>query len=163
MKTTAALTLLAFALLNAPAQADTFGSGANTFDIEFVSIGDPGNPADTTGSPNPAGQVDYAYRMGKFEVSEDMINKANALGGLGITHDNRGVDKPATSLSWNEAARFVNWLNTITGNAPAYKFEKQPGLQPEQSLPELSGTLLPAERRRVVQGGLLRSGHRCVF
>ena len=35
--------------------ADTFGSGANTFNIDFVHIGNPGNPADTTGSPNPAG------------------------------------------------------------------------------------------------------------
>jgi formylglycine-generating enzyme required for sulfatase activity len=39
------------------AQADMFGSGASTFDIDFVTIGNPGNPADTTGSPNPAGSV----------------------------------------------------------------------------------------------------------
>jgi hypothetical protein len=30
------------------AAADTFGSGANTFDIEFVAVGDPGSAADTT-------------------------------------------------------------------------------------------------------------------
>jgi formylglycine-generating enzyme required for sulfatase activity len=29
---------------------------------------------------------------------------------------------PATGISWNEAARFVNWLNTEKGFAPAYKF-----------------------------------------
>jgi formylglycine-generating enzyme required for sulfatase activity len=56
-----------------------------------------------------------------------MIEKANALGGLGITKTARGPDKPATQVSWNEAARFVNWLNTSTGNAPAYKFALQPG------------------------------------
>ena len=109
------------------AAADTFGSGANTFDIEFVTIGNPGNAADTTGNPNPAGSVPYTYRMGKFEISEQMIDKANALGGLGITKDTRGADKPATSVSWNEAARFVNWLNTSTGSTPAYKFAIQPG------------------------------------
>ncbi|HEY3391144.1 MAG TPA: SUMF1/EgtB/PvdO family nonheme iron enzyme, partial [Lacipirellulaceae bacterium] len=81
-----------------------------------------GNPPDTTGSPNPAGSVPYAYRIGKYEVSEQMINKANALGGLGITKDTRGPDKPATNVSWFEAARFVNWLNTSTGHTPAYKF-----------------------------------------
>ena len=54
-------------------------------------------------------------------------DKANALGGLGITQDTRGADKPATSVSWNEAARFLNWLNTSTGSAPAYKFAVQPG------------------------------------
>jgi formylglycine-generating enzyme required for sulfatase activity len=55
-----------------------------------------------------------------------MITKYNAnfgtANGLAITKDNRGVNKPATSVSWNEAARFVNWLNTSTGNPAAYKF-----------------------------------------
>ena len=49
------------------------------------------------------------------------------MGGLGITKDIRGPDKPATSVTWNEAARFVNWLNTSTGSTPAYKFAVQPG------------------------------------
>jgi hypothetical protein len=104
-------------------QADTFGSGSNAFDIAFVTIGNPGNPADTTGQPNPAGSVPYLYRIGKYEISEQMIDKANALGGLGITKDTRGLDKPATSVSWFEAAQFVNWLNTSTGHTPAYKFD----------------------------------------
>ena len=114
--------------------------------------------------------------MGKFEISEQMIDKANTLGGLGITKDTRGADKPATGVSWNEAARFVNWLNTSTGSTPAYKFALQPGevgysananirtvddqrrrLQPEQSLPQQLGAVFPAQRRRVVQGGVLRS------
>ena len=33
-----------------PSLADTFGSGDKQFDIEFVTIGNPGNPADTTGT-----------------------------------------------------------------------------------------------------------------
>jgi hypothetical protein len=103
--------------------ADTFGSGDDTFEIEFVAIGNPGNAADTTGSPNLAGAVAYPFHMGKFEISEDMIDKANSLGGLGITHDQRGTNLPATSISWFEAAKFVNWLNTSTGHAPAYKFD----------------------------------------
>jgi len=39
-----------------------------------------------------------------------------------ITKDSRGADKPATNISRNEAARFVNWLNASTGNQAAYKF-----------------------------------------
>ena len=74
----------------------------------------------------PAGAVGYTYEIGKFEVSEDMITKYNANFGtannLVITKDNHGPNKPATSVSWNEAARFVNWLNTSTGNQAAYKF-----------------------------------------
>ncbi len=104
----------------------TFGSGGNTFNMEFVAIGDAGNLDDTTGAPNPAGAVAYAYGLGKYEVSEDMITKYNSNYGtansLAITKDTRGVDKPATSVSWNEAARFTNWLNTSTGGSAAYKF-----------------------------------------
>jgi formylglycine-generating enzyme required for sulfatase activity len=100
----------------------SFGSGANQFQMEFVTIGDPGNAADFTGSPSPAGAVGYEYGIGKFEVSEDMINKFNASQSLQITKDTRGTAKPATSVSWNEAARFVNWLNTSTGGFAAYNF-----------------------------------------
>ena len=106
----------------------TFGSGANAFSIDFVEIGNPGNAADTTGSPNPAGAVAYAYNIGMYEVSRDMITKANAAGSLGITLNDissfggNGVNRPATGVSWNEAARFVNWLNTSKGYQAAYNF-----------------------------------------
>lgn len=108
--------------------ADTFGSGANEFTIEFVDIGNPNNPDDNGGVPDPAGGVEYAFRMGKFEISRDMINKSNSEGGLGITlsdmtsYGGNGINKPATGVSWYEAARFVNWLNDQKGASPAYKF-----------------------------------------
>lgn len=109
--------------------ADTFGSGANQFSIDFVTIGNPANPADTTGSPNPAGSVPYVYRIGKYETSEDMVAKANTLGNLNFLYSSilRWPNKPATGLSWFMAARFVNWLNTSSGYPPAYKFDYQPG------------------------------------
>jgi len=110
------------------AHADTFGSGENAFEIEFVTIGDPGNLADTSGDPNPAGAVPYTYRIGKYEISEQMIDKANTITAeagdpLGITHDGRGPNKPATRVSWFEAAQFVNWLNISKGSSPAYNFD----------------------------------------
>jgi hypothetical protein len=115
-------------LLAKPCWADTFGSGANSFEIQFVTIGQPGSPPDTTGDPNPAGAVPYSYRIGKYEIPEDAVRKANAQSALEgkplrITLDSRGPNKPATSLSWFEAAQFVNWLNTSTASAPAYKFD----------------------------------------
>jgi formylglycine-generating enzyme required for sulfatase activity len=45
---------------------------------------------------------------------------------IGISTGN-GANRPATGVSWNEAARYVNWLNTSNGLAPAYKFATQPG------------------------------------
>ena len=100
----------------------SFGTGANTFTMDFVTIGNPGNLPDTTGTPNLAGAVGYEYGIGKFEVSEDMIEKFNASQSLQITKDTRGPAKPATNVSWNEAARFVNWLNTSTNGFAAYNF-----------------------------------------
>jgi len=127
VKTTTAFAVFSLALCCASvAYADTFGSGSNTFDIDFITIGNPGNADDPDDgdSDSPGiqnfGSVDYIYRIGQFEISEDMIDKANTLGGLSITHDGRGANKPATSITWFEAAKFVNWLN---GNTPAYKFD----------------------------------------
>ena len=106
----------------------TFGSGTNQFNMDFVTIDSPGNAADTTGSPNPAGAVGYTYQMGTYEVSRDMIIKATAAGSLGITLSDmsvfggNGANRPTTGVSWNEAARFVNWLNTSSGGSAAYNF-----------------------------------------
>ena len=116
--------------LSAQAQTitETFGSGANVFSIDFVQIGNPGNLADTTGNPNPAGRVDYVYNLGKYEISRDMIEKANAAGALGINLADmslRGGNAPnraAPGISWNAAARFVNFLNTSKGFQAAYNF-----------------------------------------
>lgn len=104
------------------AQSEHFGNGANSFSLEFVAIGNPGNLPDLSGSPNSAGGVSYQYWIGKYEISEDAVRKASQSGGLGIVIDARGPNKPATSISWLEAARFVNWLNTSSGSAAAYKF-----------------------------------------
>jgi formylglycine-generating enzyme required for sulfatase activity len=122
------------------AGADTFGSGANSFNIEFVTISSPGNPSDSVvpnavSDPLPSGTVNYSYRMAKYEISEEIVAKVNALSDaagdpLGLDVDiERGPQKPATGLSWFDAARFVNWLNEDQGYAPAYKFDSAGAFQ----------------------------------
>ncbi|MFK7910129.1 MAG: SUMF1/EgtB/PvdO family nonheme iron enzyme [Akkermansiaceae bacterium] len=106
--------------------ADTFGNVGNQFNMNFAVI-TAGNVADDTGY----GAVPSNFRMGVNEVSRQMVESYNASGGgpqisiydLGaaIGTPNR-PDMPATGISWNEAARFVNWLNVSKGHAPAYKF-----------------------------------------
>jgi len=130
MKIFVSLTILALGYQSASAGSllETFGSGDNAFTMEFVTIGNPGNAADTTGSPNPAGSVAYTYNLGMYEVSRDQITKANSAGSLGITlldissYGGNGLLKPATGISVYEAAKYVNWLNTSTGGTAAYKF-----------------------------------------
>jgi len=131
MKQILLLTLLALGYQGASATSllETFGSGANAFTMEFVTIGNPNNAADTTGAPNPVGSVAYVYNLGKYEVSRDQITKANSAGSLGITlfdmssYGGNGLLKPATGISYYEAAKYVNWLNTSTGGTAAYKFD----------------------------------------
>ena len=64
----AAGALAAVVSMAAPSQAGvvSFGSGSNQFQMEFVTIGNPGNAADTTGAPNPAGAV--GYEIGRAHV-----------------------------------------------------------------------------------------------
>lgn len=111
-------------LFPASAFADVFTG----FSMDFVEIGDAGNAADDTGY----GSVGYAYRMGVNEVSRAMIDSYNTNSGgptitmydyaaVGITGGNL-AGRPANGVSWNEAARFVNWLNTSNGHSPAYNF-----------------------------------------
>ena len=120
--------VLAGASVKAESLLETFGSGANEFQIEFVTIGNPGNAADATGDPNPVGRVDYVYNLGRYEISRGLIERANAAGDLGITladmssRGGNGMNRPATGISWNEAARFVNYLNTSKGYQAAYNF-----------------------------------------
>jgi|GEM_PF-6053598 len=47
MKTPQLLTIGVLALLTVNVHADTFGSGGNAFTIDFVPIGNAGNPVDT--------------------------------------------------------------------------------------------------------------------
>ena len=127
------LTLILLALVYQTASAtsllETFGSGVNAFTMDFVTIGNPNNAADTTGTPNPVGSVAYTYNLGKYEVSREQIDKANSAGSLGIvmadmsSYGGNGLLKPATGINWYEAAKYVNWMNTSTGGSAAYKFD----------------------------------------
>ncbi len=126
---------LAFALFHVSAvHADTFGSGAHTFTIDLVAVGNPGNGSDraqdgiddTPGDPNdddyaaPYGGVDYLYRIGTYEVSQNMIDKATASGMSHVIAGRWTGDQPAVEIAWYEAAAFVNWLNSSTGHQEAY-------------------------------------------
>jgi sulfatase modifying factor 1 len=103
-------------IMQMPTQGDTFGSGANAFSLDFVNIGNAGNAADTTGY----GAVPYEYRIGKYEISQDAIDKATASGMANVTAGAWTGNQPAANINWYEAAAFVNWLNTSTGHQAAY-------------------------------------------
>jgi formylglycine-generating enzyme required for sulfatase activity len=107
---------------------ETFGTGANSFSMDFVAIGNPNNPSDLNGF----GSVSAAYRIGKYEISREFIEKANTEAGLGLPVWNysgwsASPSQPIYSTTFYNAVRFVNWLNVSKGYSPAYKFSTQPG------------------------------------
>jgi formylglycine-generating enzyme len=109
--------LAAFTLsIQTSVRADTFGSGTDTFTIDFVRIGSAGNAADTTGY----GAVPYEYRVGAYEVTQDAVTKAMASGLADVTAGEWTGNQPVAPFSWYEAAAFVNWLNTSSGKTAAY-------------------------------------------
>ena len=100
--------------------------------IDWVSVGNAGNAADTSGY----GAVAYEYRIGKYEVTNAQYGQfLNAVASIADTHslyDSRmasyGITASGTSgsytysvtgalanhpvnfVSWYDAARFANWM-----------------------------------------------------
>jgi formylglycine-generating enzyme required for sulfatase activity len=114
----AAFVFAAFTLMpQLSAQADTFGGGTtNEFTIDFVSISQTNNTADTTGY----GAVPYNYRVGRYEISELQITKATQIGMANVSAGAWTGSQPAANITWYEAAAFVNFLNTNSGKTAAY-------------------------------------------
>lgn len=113
----------------------------------WATIGNPGNPADplNSGSVPGIGSVDYTYRIATTEVSisqyATFLNAVAATDTHGLYNTNMGTDpniagivrsgtsgsytysvigsgdRPITYVSWNDAARFINWLYNGQGNA----------------------------------------------
>jgi formylglycine-generating enzyme required for sulfatase activity len=130
-------------LLPAPAASEV------TFD--WVTVGEPGNAPDP--DPNtqlcgqsfdqPCGAVAYAYRIGKYEVTNaqyaEFLNAKAAADPLGLYNERMGLasggitrsgisgsftystvagreDKPARHVSFYDTLRFINWLNNGQGS-----------------------------------------------
>jgi formylglycine-generating enzyme required for sulfatase activity len=135
---TAAVSSIALAVL--------FLTPARAVTIDWVTVGDPGNAADTTGDPNPAGAVADSFQIMKYEFTNQQYTAflnsvaatdtyslyngnmgSNAHGGITqsgasgsytyAVRSNMG-DKPVNYVSWFDAARVSNWLmNGATGTS----------------------------------------------
>jgi formylglycine-generating enzyme required for sulfatase activity len=140
MKRTIVFALIVFGMAMAnSALADTFGTGANQFAIDFIPIsGDASSANGTNISQYSSGETGYKtftdpgnFRIGKFEITNNQWNKFTAAygtvtGSPPYAYDENplwtGTNQPINEVSRYGAAQFVNWLNTSTNHAPAYKF-----------------------------------------
>jgi formylglycine-generating enzyme required for sulfatase activity len=129
------------------AQADVFNMGPGLTSLETVQVGNPGNAGEWSGwsygggGPDRiCGAVDYAYNIGKYEVTAGQYTEfLNAVGstdtyalyntnmssitlGSGITRsgssgsysysvNSASTDRPVNYVSWGDAMRFANWLH----------------------------------------------------
>lgn len=129
------LVILASAV-SSPADGVTFGTGTNTFSMEFSLVRSVGNLAQNATNRDHSfsggdglGAVGYAYKIGTYEVTVDQFAKARAASGntIGDGDENywqasRGVDAPAVYVSFYEAAKFCNWLTSGSATNGAYIF-----------------------------------------
>ena len=109
----------------------TFGSGANTFSLDFTdTLSGSSNPTpsqttatQTQGTLDGFGIVNYDYQMGKHEITQSQFDAYRSSVSLGANPywATNGANRPANQTSWFEAAQFVNWLNTSEGHQAAYQ------------------------------------------
>jgi sulfatase modifying factor 1 len=119
-----AILMYAMAVINV-VSADTIRG----ISMDFVTIGNPGNTADTGGTPG-CGAVSYGYRIGKYEVTNAQWNTFTAAAGAptgnpSIAYDidsyYTGAQQP-TNVSWYETLQFCNYLTSGDKSKGVYLF-----------------------------------------
>jgi formylglycine-generating enzyme required for sulfatase activity len=121
------------------ANADVFNMGPGLTSLEFVTVGNPGNAADTRYATPGYGAVAYTFNIGKFEVTAGQytafLNAVAATDTYGLYDTNLvfelgchikqtgswgsytysvasdWANRPVNYVSWGDAARFANWLH----------------------------------------------------
>ena len=104
-------------------------------DIEFVPIGNPGNPADTvimvSDGTTGYGAVDYDFQIGKYEITNGQWDQFVSLAGTPSGNQYNSYDQSTfhlgsqistTGVSWYEAAQFCNYLTSGDKSKGAYLF-----------------------------------------
>jgi formylglycine-generating enzyme required for sulfatase activity len=98
-------------------------------DLDFVTIGNAGNAADSTGY----GAVDYAYQIGKYEITNGQWNAFVSAAGAPTGNPSHaydgsaywtGTNVPTNCVSWYEAAQFCNYLTSGDRYSGAYNFSQ---------------------------------------
>ncbi|MGA2035829.1 MAG: SUMF1/EgtB/PvdO family nonheme iron enzyme [Thermoguttaceae bacterium] len=141
-------TLNMMILAAAVAAASVLSAQASTITMDMVTVGDPGNVADTTGY----GAVGYVYEMGKYDVTttqytaflnavaktsdpyglynSDMTTVFPNLWGVNLGIARSGSpgnysysvigsgNVPVVDVTWGDAARFANWLQNGQPSGP---------------------------------------------
>ena len=119
--------------------ADVFNRPPGLTSLEFVTVGNPGNVADTRYASPGFGAVAYTYKMGMYEVTTGQyceflnavartdtyglynpemwssefgckIQRSGDAGSYAYTVAADWANRPVIQVNWGDAARFSNWL-----------------------------------------------------
>ena len=96
-----------------------FGSAAMAVDIETVPVGNVGNSADSTGY----GAVDYAYNIGKYEVTAGQYRDfLNAVGKTtadtyGLYNSSMDSSSYGCQITWNSVSGVYDFSGAPSGTA----------------------------------------------
>jgi formylglycine-generating enzyme len=129
------------------AHADVFNMGTGLMSLETVPVGNPGNTGEWSGESyggngpdRICGAVDYAYNIGKYEVTAGQytlflnavaandtyslyntnmwsnsygckIQRSGASGSYTYSVAADHANRPVNYVSWGDSARFANWLH----------------------------------------------------
>jgi formylglycine-generating enzyme required for sulfatase activity len=102
-------------------------------DIDFVTIGNAGNPGDTRAEANPygCGVVAYEYQIGTYEVTNAQWNAFVSAVGVPTGNPTNAYDEgpahtdlqqPTNEVSWYEALQFCNYLTSGDKSQGVYQF-----------------------------------------
>ncbi len=103
-------------------------------DIDFVTIGNAGNTADTkvmNDGTTGYGAVGYEYRIGEYEITNEQWNAFIAAAGAPTGNPADAYDESATypggqqptnNVSWYETLQFCNYLTSGDKSKGAYQF-----------------------------------------
>lgn len=122
------LTAVAVCVIGTTASAEivSITHGTTSVNMDFVTVGNPRNAADTDANANRNGYgaVDYVYKMGAYEVTRNQWDTVAGAAGItiGVGSPRFTGDKPVTEVSWYGAAQFCNWLTTGDKYTGAYAF-----------------------------------------
>lgn len=130
MKTKSILVVVGVLLAVANVASATIVQGIN---IDFVTIGNAGNPGDTRSGVNPygSGAVDYEYQISKYEITNDQWDAfVSAVGAPTGNQSNAydespiwtGTNVPTGNVRWYEVVQFCNYLTSGDKSDGAYQF-----------------------------------------
>ena len=123
--------VLAIAILAAgSAQADVFNMPAGQTSLQFVTVGDPGNAADTLTDGTGYGSVGYTYQMGKYDVTVGQYSSSS-------TPWRRRTPTACTTATWHRHGYYADGRNHPKRQSGQLQLRGHGQLQPGRQLSDL--------------------------